>query len=41
MKQAFYPLTNKILRELDNNKVLFYKLSLWYLVDKPASVNAA
>jgi len=34
-------ITNKILRELDNNKVLFYKLSVWYLVVKPACVNAA
>jgi len=33
--------TNKILRELGNKKVHFYKLFVWYLVVKPASVNAA
>jgi len=30
--------TNKILRELDNKKILFYKLSFWYLLVKPVSV---
>jgi len=39
MKQAFL-LTNKILRELDNKKVIFQKLSVRYLVVKPACVNA-
>jgi len=33
--------TSKILRELGNKKILFYKLSCWYLVVKPACVNAA
>jgi len=33
--------TDKILRELDNKKVLFGKLSFRYLVVKPACVNAA
>jgi len=32
---------NKILRELDNKKVLFYKFSVRYLVVKLACVNAA
>jgi len=41
MKQAFYPLHNKILLELDKKKVLFYKLFVRYLVVKPACVNAA
>jgi len=29
------------LREFDNKKILFYKLSVRYLVVKPACVNAA
>jgi len=33
--------TNKILRELDKKKLLFYKLSVQYMVVKPACVNAA
>jgi len=33
--------TNKILRELHNKKVLFYRLSVRYLVVKPGCVNAA
>jgi len=33
--------TNEILRELDNKKLLFYKLSVRYLVVKPGYVNAA
>jgi len=33
--------TNKILRELDNKKVVFYKLFVCYLVVKPACINAA
>jgi len=32
---------NYILRELDNKKILLYKLSVRYLVVKPARVNAA
>jgi len=40
MKQAFYHFTNKILREFDNKKVLFKRLSVRYLVVKPACVNA-
>jgi len=39
MKQAFYPL--QILCELDNKKILLYKLSVRYLVVKPACVNAS
>jgi len=38
MKQALYPLTNEILRELDNKIVLLYKLYVWYLVVKPACI---
>jgi len=41
VEQAFYPLHNKILRELVNKKAFFYKLSVWYLVVKPSCVNAA
>jgi len=33
--------TNKILRERDNKKFLFYKLSVQYMVVKLACVNAA
>jgi len=33
--------TNKILRELGNKKVLFYKLFVRYLVVKPVCINAA
>jgi len=40
MKQAFL-FTNKILRELDNMKILIYKFSVQYLVVKFACVNAA
>jgi len=39
-KQAFYILfINYILRDLDNKKILLYKLSVRYLVIKPACVN--
>jgi len=38
VKTAFQVL--KLQFELDNNKVLFYKLSVRYLVVKPACVNA-
>jgi len=41
MKQVFILFTNKILRELDNKKELFQKLSVRYLVVKPECVNAA
>jgi len=33
--------TNKIFRELGNKKVVFYNLSVRYLVVKPSCVNAA
>jgi len=32
---------NYISRDLDNTKILLYKIIVWYLVVKPASVNAA
>jgi len=32
---------NYISRDLDNTKILLYKLSIWYLVVKPVRVNAA
>jgi len=32
---------NYILRDLDNRKILLYKLSFLYLVVKPVCVNAA
>jgi len=40
-KQAFYPLHNYTLRDLDNTKILLYKFFVRCLVVKPASVNAA
>jgi len=39
-KQAFYPLQNYVLRNLDNISILLYKLFVRYLVVKPACVNA-
>jgi len=32
---------NYISRDLDNTKILLYKIFVWYLVIKPACVNAA
>jgi len=32
---------NYILLDLDNMKILLYKLSVWYLVVKPACVTVA
>jgi len=38
--KLFIFFTSKILREICNKKILFYKLSVQYLVVKPAYVNA-
>jgi len=32
--------TNYIFRDLDNTNILLYKLFVWYLVVKPACINA-
>jgi len=40
-KQAFIFFINYILRNLENTKILLHKLSVRYLVVKPACVNAA
>jgi len=41
LSRLFILFINYISHDLDNPKILIYKLSFWYLVVKPACVNAA
>jgi len=41
LSRLFILFTNYTSRNLDNLKILLYKLVFWYLVVKPVCVNAA
>jgi len=41
LSRLFDLFKNYISRDFDNTKILLYKLFVWYLVIKPACVNAA